>query len=264
MHTDWKGRCTTCPIRRGKVCKHIEMLNSRSVLAHFVLDDLEFYTTKGIMTGLELRMSKETLLYANMEEYRQLSQIFVSQGKLLINTSYVYSEALLHKMTEFFPVTVAPVIADEIEDMLKDVSLEDAGLAVDFLEVAKKVLKSCQCDVEIKQFIPANLPAFYYMNANAALYQDIVQAQEEADDIFMDMLSNFAGEVKESAKSVLYFNMRNPIVKKMVMTEDATQLEDMIMILYVQTLLIGGFPLHNNEMGMMNDKLLALLEKSLD
>lgn len=233
-------------------------------LYSFFIDDLEFYTTRGIMTGLELRLSKEVLLYASMDEYRQLSQIFVSQGKLLINTSYVYSQQLLKKMTQFFNVEVAPVEAEEIEDMLKDISLSDAEDAVDFLVVAKKVLEPYGIAVEMKQFIPANLPAFYYMNEDAKLYQDIKKAQEDADDLFSEMLANFAGEVKETAKAILYFNMRNPIVRKMTRTEDADQLEEVIMVLYVQTLLIGGFPLRNNELGIMNDKLLSLMEKAFD
>lgn len=233
-------------------------------LYSFFIDDLEFYTTRGIMTGLELRLSKEVLLYASMDEYRQLSQIFVSQGKLLINTSYVYSQPLLIKMTQFFDVEVAPVEAEEIEDMLKDIPLSDAEDAVDFLVVAKRVLEPYGIAVEMKQFIPANLPAFYYMNEDAKLYQDIKKAQEDADDLFSEMLANFAGEVKETAKAILYFNMRNPIVRKMTRTEDAAQLEEVIMVLYVQTLLIGGFPLRNNELGIMNDKLLSLMEKAFD
>ena len=78
------------------------------------------------------------------------------------------------------------------------------------------------------------------------------------------MLSNFAVEVKEQASSILYFNMRNPIIQKMAEVNDTKLLEDMILLLYVQTLLIGGFPLKNNEMGIMNEKLLSLMEKSLN
>ena len=232
-------------------------------LYRFFIDDLEFYTTKGMMTGLQLRLSREPLLCANLEEYRQLSQIFISQGKLLINASYVYTKELLYKMREYFPVTVAPVQADEIEDMLKDVSLEDAELALPLVKQAKKLLAQYDCNVELKQFIPANLPAFYYMDKNAKLYQDIKRIQEE-DNIFMDMLSNFATEIKEEAKSALYLNMRNPLVRKMAEAENAEQLDDMILVIYIQTLLLGGFPLRNNELGIMNDRLLRLIEKTLD
>ncbi len=34
-------------------------------------------------------------------------------------------------------------------------------------------------------------------------------------------------------------------------------------ILYVQALQIGGFPLHNDEMGMLNRNILTLMERGL-
>lgn len=228
------------------------------------IDDLEFYTTRGILNGLELRLSNEILLYAGLDEYKQLSQIFAAQGKLLIDAGYVYTEQLLKKMEEFFSVTAVSAEAEEIEEMLKDVSFEDAEKAVRLLKRAEKVLKEYNCTVEVKQFIPANLPAFYYLNEKAKQYQDIRRVQEIADSVFGGMLSNFAVEMKENANSILYFNMRNPIIRKMLEVEDGAQLEDMIVLLYVQTLLIGGFPLRNNEMGIMNEKLLRLIERALD
>lgn len=229
-------------------------------LYRLFIDELEFVTTRGTMTGLELRLSQETLLYCGMEQYRQLSQVFLAQGKLLVNAGYVYTEELLRKMPEFFRVKVAPVVGDEIDDLLKDVSLADMELAVDFLQIARNALAPYRCAVEMKQFIPANLPAFYYINEEAKLFHEIQKVQEEADDMFSDMLSNFAQEVEETAQSVLYFNLRNPIVKKLLSMENVESLYDIIIILYVQTLLIGGFTLRNNELGMMNDKLLSLME----
>ena len=228
------------------------------------IDDLEFYTTRGIMTGLELRLSNETLLYAGLDEYKQLSQIFAAQGKLLIDSGYVYTRQLLYKMEDFFDMTTAEAKAEEVDEMLKDVSLEDAEKTTELLKLAEIVLKNYDCAVEIKQFIPANLPAFFYRNENAKQYQEIQRIQEIADDFFGGMLSNFAVEVKEQASSILYFNMRNPIIRKMSEVNDTKLLEDMILLLYVQTLLIGGFPLKNNEMGIMNEKLLSLMEKSLN
>ena len=228
------------------------------------IDDLDFYTTRGVLSGLELRLTNEALLYADMDEYKQLSQIFAAQGKLLINAGYVYTEPLLRKMEECFWVTVARAEAEEVDEMLKDVSLEDAEKAVKFLKRAENVLAAYDCDVELKQFIPANLPAFFYMNEQAKQYQDIQRVKDMADSLFSGMLSNFAFDVKEEARATLYFNMHNPIIRRMVEIEDTCRLEDMIVLLYVQTLLIGGFPLRNNELGIMNEKLLSLMEKALD
>lgn len=229
-------------------------------LFQLFIDELTFETTRGNLTGRELRMTKEPLLYCGMKEYRQLSQVFVAQNHLLIDTGYVYTYELLVKMQDFFEVEVQKVDSYEVGELLKDVSLEQAEQAVDFLETAEKVLQSYDCDVEVKQFIPANLPAFYYLDQNAMLSREIDQAIQESEDLFADMLGNFKEELKQKRKATLYFNMRNPLIKKMVQHEPDTRLEDSIMILYVQTLLIGGFTLHNNELGIMNDKLLSILE----
>lgn len=48
--------------------------------------------TRGIMTGYDLRMSREPLIYAPADsKYKQLSQLFFAQDKLLINVSYVHA-----------------------------------------------------------------------------------------------------------------------------------------------------------------------------
>lgn len=227
------------------------------------IDNLTFETTKGALSGLELRMTKEPLLYCGMNEYRQISQVFVAQGRLLINCGYVYSYELLRKMQEFFPVVVQPVDNYEVGELLNDVSLDEAEKAVDFLDIAEKTLESFGCSVEMKQFIPANLPAFYYIDKDAMLSREIDNAMEESEDLFAEMLGNFKEEIKEKCVATLYFNMRNPLVKKMVEHTDKDSLEDIIIIIYVQTLLIGGFTLKNNELGMMNDRLLSVLEGGL-
>lgn len=44
------------------------------------------------MTGYDLRMSREPLIYAPTDsKYKQLSQLFFAQDKLLINVSYVHA-----------------------------------------------------------------------------------------------------------------------------------------------------------------------------
>ncbi len=63
--------------------------------------------------------------------------------------------------------------------------------------------------------------------------------------------------------AALYFNYQNPIVKKLAEIEDEATLKIFVEILYVQALQIGGFPLHNDEMGMLNRNILTLMERGL-
>ena len=63
--------------------------------------------------------------------------------------------------------------------------------------------------------------------------------------------------------AVLYFNYNNPLVKKLAEQENETDLKMLVEILYVQALQIGGFSLHNNELGMLNRNILLLMERGL-
>lgn len=57
-----------------------------------LIDYFEFETTRGTMSGYELRMGGETLRYTpQQEKYKQLSQLFFAQNELLINASYVHA-----------------------------------------------------------------------------------------------------------------------------------------------------------------------------
>ncbi|MDE6567401.1 MAG: HSP90 family protein [Lachnospiraceae bacterium] len=232
-------------------------------LFQLFINELEFETTRGRMTGYDLRMSKEQLLYCNLKEYQQLSQVFVAQGKLLINAGIVYTEELLFRMSEFFGVLVMRVNATEVDDLLKEVKISEMEQCVDFLDIAQKVLEPYHCAVEMKQFIPANLPAFYYVDSQAQLYRDLQNAKENSDGVFSDLLDSFAEDIEEKQANTLYFNYQNPIIKKMAALGKEDKLEDFIFIIYVQTLLIGGFHLRNNELGRMNDNILNILEQLL-
>lgn len=76
------------------------------------------------------------------------------------------------------------------------------------------------------------------------------------------MLGAFAEEYDDTA-ATLYFNMNNPMVKKLVHIENEAELKIFVEILYVQALQIGGFSLHQKEAGMLNRNILALIEKGL-
>ena len=52
-------------------------------------------------------------------------------------------------------------------------------------------------------------------------------------------------------------------MRKLAAQEREADLKILVEILYVQALQIGGFPLHNNELGMLNRNILILMERGL-
>lgn len=229
-----------------------------------LIDYFEFETTKGLLTGYELRNSKEVLVYApTRERYKQLSQLFFAQDKLLINVSYVHSLELLEGMGWFFDLEVSAVEEWEVEELMKDLRSDDADAGFDFLRAANKILGNYDCKAELKYFSPNNQPTFYLLDENILFKRQIEEVKSQADSMFFSMLDAFAEEIPDEEAATLYFNYNNPLVKKIVELKDMDMLKTVVEILYVQALQIGGFALHNNEMSMLNKNILELMERGI-
>lgn len=229
-----------------------------------LIDYFEFETTRGTMTGYDLRMCAEPLVYApTREKYKQLSQLFFSQDQLLINVSYVHALDLLVQLGRVFEKEVGPVDEWDIEDLMQDLSPKDQDEGFDFLKLANRILKNHDCRAELKYFSPIQQPTFYLMDEKTLLSRQIAASRAQADAMFFHMLDAFAADIPNDAAATLYFNYHNPIVKKLIEIEEEATLKIFLEILYVQALQIGGFPLHNNEMGMLNRNILALMERGL-
>ncbi len=229
-----------------------------------LIDYFEFETTRGTMTGYDLRMGTEPLVYApTREKYKQLSQLFFSQGQLLINVSYVHALDLLVQLGRVFEKTVSPVEDWAIEDLMQDLSPDDQDEGFEFLTMANRILKKHDCRAELKYFSPAQQPTFYLLDEQALLSRQIAASRSKADSMFFQMLDAFAADIQTDTVAALYFNYQNPIVKKLAEIEDEATLKIFVEILYVQALQIGGFPLHNDEMGMLNRNILTLMERGL-
>lgn len=229
-----------------------------------LIDYFEFETTRGTMTGYDLRMGTEPLVYApTREKYKQLSQLFFSQGQLLINVSYVHALDLLVQLGRVFEKKVSPVEDWEIEDLMEELSPDDQDEGFEFLTMANRILKKHDCRAELKYFSPAQQPTFYLIDEQALLSRQIAASRAKADSMFYKMLDAFAADIPNDTAATLYFNYHNQIVKKLAEIEDEGTLKIFVEILYVQALQIGGFPLHNNEMGMLNHNILTLMERGL-
>lgn len=233
-------------------------------LFKIIADHCEFETTRGVCTGYTLRISNEPLIYAPSEsKYKQLSQLFFAQDKRLINVAYVYSLEILIKLGEVYDLEVTAVKDWNIEDLMTDLSPEAQDDTFDFLKMANRILKNHDCRAEIKRFSPVNQPVFYLIDEKTVFKRQIAAARATADKMFHNMLDAFAKDLGNDTAAILYFNYDNPLVKKLVQQEDEADLKLLVEILYIQALQIGGFPLHHNELGILNRNILVLMERGL-
>ncbi len=231
-------------------------------LFEILIPYFQFHTTQGMLNGKDLLDLGEELIYTTeIEQFNQMSQIFFAQGRLLINAGYVYDGELLHRMSELFGIKINALQEQDILALMKNCSIDELEKLDRFKITAGNVMKKYDCEVEFKHFRPDQLPVFYYVDSDAKLLRELNQAKEKSGSLFMGMLDSFASELQDKACAVLYFNYNNPIIKKLCEFEQTEQVKMVIEILYVQALMIGGFPLRNNELQVMNRKILELMEQ---
>lgn len=227
-------------------------------------DYLSFETTKGEMSGFELRTQIGTIVYTyEVDKFKQMSQVFTAQNRLLINVGYVYELDLIHKLPQFYDVDIMELNENEIEDVMEEITIDEQEQSFTLIKVANLILKKFDCEADIRRYKPAQLPIFYTMDENAKIFRDIKRVKEKSSAMFFEMLDAFADEMEKSTFSKIYFNVDNPLVQRLMMITDEKKLGVCIEILYVQALLLGRFPLRNNEMEILNIGILKMIEWGL-
>lgn len=226
---------------------------------------LTFETSFGTCTGSDLIRYDGEITYTHfMDEFRQVSAIFLAKGALLVNAGYTYVRQLLERLTLLRPDAVVSALQmQELDTMLEKPQLSDPAAALCLLAESNRVLQPFECEAALKRFEPLELPVLYTVNEEALLLRDIRNSMEQANPLFSGMLEAFAGEYHSDAVAKLYLNTDNPLIRRMMTVHNEERLSCCIEILYVQALLTGGYPMRNHEMQLLNGNLLRLLDWSL-
>lgn len=252
---------------RALVEVHAQALKSMAVwddeLFRLFIDYLPFETSEGRLTGRTLKKAGEAVCVESVPRFQQLKPVFLSQGRLLICTGYVYDQELIQKLARLCGLPISPLAEDQLELVLEQPTLTERQQAFRFLREAGQVLAPFDCRGEVRRFLPADLPTLYTMNDNARFLRQVQTAQERESD-FSDALSSlFASRGEEEALATLCFNLNNDLVRRILDLTDPEALEDVVRVLYVQALLAGGHPLRGQELRMMNEGILGLLGRGI-
>ncbi len=225
-------------------------------------DYLLFQTSQGIKTGFELRTQYYRLQYTDtVEKFKQIAPIFTAQNKLLINGGYVYITEIIEKLPDVYTGQWVELVDNsDVMHIMGELTYAEEELSFKLIKVANVVLNKFKCKAEIKHFKPIELPVLYTIDNDAMLYRDLVESREKTKDAFGDILDGFINEFEGNSYANLCFNYDNPVVQKLMKLTDEEALKNYITLLYVQSLLMGHYPLRNNEMQLLNDGIISLVE----
>jgi molecular chaperone HtpG len=227
---------------------------------------LPFETSMGTMTIADYRQHSSVIRYvATVDRFRQISGIADSQSICIINGGYVYDLDLLEKLPHVFPdISIERVDSSALIQEFTELTFPERERAFNFIKVADLVLQQFKCSAEIRKFLPQELPAIYSLGTEGNFQRSLIQSKEIANPLWSSVLSGFETQSSQSQYAQICFNWNNSLIQKLIKVDNLDSLKLSIQILYIQTLLLGHYPLNFQEMTLLNQGLLQLIELGID
>ncbi len=233
------------------------------------IDWLPFETSLGEQTLKSVRAAGGPVLYAaTIDTFRQMAQVAAAQGLCVVNAGYVCDVELLEKLPELdSTVSVRRLEPGDLLDDLEDLGLAETEAFRESLDVIESVLGRFHCDLEVKRFQPADLPALYTVDSSGGFARDTRRARELANDLWAGVLEGLGSPEANggggSARSRLCLNGRNGVVAKLLAMRQPEVLRRAVELLYVQSLLQGHYPLDRRERQILGEGLTGLIDLAL-
>ncbi|MDR0558572.1 MAG: HSP90 family protein [Prevotellaceae bacterium] len=225
-------------------------------LLKLFIDYIPFETNRGLQNFKSLRTYNKELYYTpSLDDFRQIRRIAGYQGYVVINAAYTFEIELIRKISIVFPETsIKKITPYDILSNLGETITDDERFSK-FEKRADRILNSNYCKAQIKKFEPADTPAIYIASDNALNNKNIKNLSESTNP-FAKTLQNF---IQNKEMSTLCFNKDNPLVNDLLELTDETMFEAAVNILYVQSLMLGHYPVNEREMTIFNDSVYNLL-----
>jgi molecular chaperone HtpG len=195
------------------------------------------------------------------DQFRQVAGVASAQSICVINGGYTYDTELLEKLARLRPdQPIERIDPSDLAQNFAELTLAEERESRALARLAEEALAPCRCGVEIKKFEPKQLPTLYTTNEEAQFLRTIEQTQEVADELWSEVLGNLSEDPLASASAQLCLNYANPLVRKIAQLSEPALARRAVEMLYVQSLLLGHYPLKAAEMKLLNEGLLGLID----
>ncbi|VEG28402.1 HSP90 family protein [Actinomyces howellii] len=245
-----------------------------------VVRHLPVETTEGGRTLTELaEMAAQgrTVRYTRtVDQYRALADVASSQGLVLVNAGYSFEEEVLGAFLARPDLAgadpgISLVDPGELLEAFTPCSPAEEAEAVDLLMVAAAAIDSEDCEVVLRRFEPATLPALYLPDPDLAGRVAARSSRKAASGVWAEVLG-VTDPFATSSVPRLVLNRTSSLVARLVVTAAKTgsagaapddTVVQVLRGLYIQCLLAGRQPLGPKERAWASQALTSLLDASL-
>jgi molecular chaperone HtpG len=223
---------------------------------------LPMETNVGRMTLAEYRERYGGVRYvASAEEFRQLAAVAAAQDVAIVNGGYTYTSEIIERLPDLDPaIEVSRLDPTELATHFDALDPDDELALRPFLGAAQRALDAVGCEVTIRVFDPASLPAMYLVDRTAAFAAELRATRERADALWSQVLDALDQPVDTRPQLVL--NYRSPLVRRMTALRGAA-VTLAVEALYGQALLLGYHPIRPADAALLNRSFLGLLDLAM-
>lgn len=231
-----------------------------------VIDWLPFETSLGQMTLSEVCEQGSAVHYTpTRDQFLQIASVAAAQGLCIVNAGYTYDQDLIEKLPLAFPDrTCQQSDISQLVQSFESLSLDERDKTFDLVRMAELVLQPYRCGAQIQKFKPTELPTLYASNDAATFLRSLEQTKEETDDLWSGVLERIAEQPASTAYAQLTLNYQNSLIRRLAELQDKNLVGRAIEMLYVQSLLLGHYPLGAKESALLGDGMLRLIEYAIE
>ena len=221
-------------------------------------------TNHGRMTLAEFRQRHGLIRYAaTTDEFRQLAAVAAAQDLAVVNGGYTYDREIIERM----PGLDRSVLIERLEPTDLTTRFDAVDPAVElalrpFLATAQRTLERLGCEVVLRAYDPASLPALYLISRSAAFHDQLQASRDRADDLWAGVLDALASSGPPD-RPQLVLNHRNPLVRRVTTLGDPELVGLAVEALYGQALLLGYHPIRPADAALLNSSFLGLLGRAV-
>ncbi len=224
---------------------------------------LRFETNHGRMTTAELQQRTNQIRYVTtVEEFRQLAAVAAAQQITVVNGGYTYDSELLARLPEVVPdLTTSRFDPTELSTSFDSLDPDTELRLRPFVQLAQDALDAVGCEVVVRAFEPAGLPALYLVDRSAQFASELRATKDRADALWSEVLG--ALDTQDDSRPQLVLNYRSPLVRRMASLNDRELTQLAVEGLYGHALMLGYHPITPADSALVNRSFLGLLDQAV-
>jgi molecular chaperone HtpG len=220
-------------------------------------------TNVGRITLAEFAARYGEVRYAQTaDEFRALAAVAAAQDVPVLNGGYTYDAEIVARFGALPDgPTVRRLDPSELATRFDPLPAEVELPLQDFRRIAQRAVDELGCEVVLRSFEPATVPALYLVDRSAAHATALQATKAQVDEVWAGVLDAFAKPAQQRPQLVL--NHRNDLVRRVCGLRDERLAHTATQALYGQALLLGHHPVRPADVALINRSFLGLLDAAV-